>query len=142
MTHHRQLGHVDIAEIRHHFEGGDEVEIALALIDTRVAGQTQRMLAHCRIEGLTQQAFHRLGTHLLTEALLDDLGGHLARAETLDACGPRKFAQAATDMRLQALLRQGEGQAAFQIAGGFDRCLHVDSCHRLHKRRHEMEDAG
>ena len=64
------------------------------------------------------------------EALLDHLGRHLARTETLDACATGDFAQAADDVALQTLFRQREAQAAFQVAGGFDRSLHVDSCHR------------
>jgi hypothetical protein len=88
------------------------------------------VLAQRGFERLAQQAIHRLGAHLLTEALLDHLGRHLARAETLDARSASDLTQTSIDVGLQALLRQGEGQAAFQVAGGFDRSLHVDSCHR------------
>ncbi len=142
VAHHGQLGHVHIAEVRHQLDGGDEIELALAgLVDARGAGNAQLMLAQRGVEGLAQQAVHRFGAHLLAKTLLDHLGRHLARTEALDAHGARDLAEPATDVALQALLRQGEGQAAFQVAGGFDRSLHVDSCHRWRPGpRYDVED--
>ncbi len=131
MTHDGQLADVDVAEVRHHFHGGHEGEFTLvALVDARAADDAQVVLAHGRVEGFAQQAVQRLATDLRAEALLDHLGRHLARTEPLDAGGTGDFAQAAGDVALQTLFRQREAQAAFQVAGGFDRSLHVDSCHR------------
>src|SRR5690606_37341706 len=39
---HLELGHVDLAEVRHHLEGGDEVQAVLGgAVDARGAGQAQ-----------------------------------------------------------------------------------------------------
>ncbi len=45
---HAELGDVDVAEIRHHFEGGDVGQLVLAPAGSmlRIAGQLQRLLAH------------------------------------------------------------------------------------------------
>ena len=95
-----ELGDVDVAEIRHHFEGSDVgqlIAFRAGRLDARVAGDLQRMLAHGVAEAFAQQAVQDLGAHLLAEALLDHLGRHLAGAEALDLGATRDFAQATAD---------------------------------------------
>ena len=120
---------VNLAEVRHQFEGGDVGEFALAGrfgagLDLGIAGEAERILADGGVEALAQQAVEDFRADLVAEALLDDLRGHLAGAEALDAGGARHFAQAATDLGIDPFRRQAEGHAAFEVAERFDRNLH------------------
>ena len=90
----------------------------------------QRFLAHGVAEAFAQQAVEDLGADLLAEALLDDLGRHLARTEALDLGATRDLAQAAVDHALEAIRREAEGHAAFEVTERFDRNLHIHSCNR------------
>ncbi len=61
-----ELGDIDVAEVRHHLERGHEIQLALALLlEARVAGQLEVLLAHGGVKGLAQQAVQGLGAHLV-----------------------------------------------------------------------------
>ena len=139
IAHHGQLADVDLAEFRDQVDGGNEIQLAFGgLLDARAANNAQLVAADRRIKAFAQQAFNGFAANLGAKTLFDHLGRHLARAETLDPHIAADFGQTAGDQALQAIFRQGDGQAALQGASGFNRRLHVDSCHRQLRRRLDL----
>ena len=95
-----------------------------------VAGHLQVLLADGFAQALADQFAVGLVADLGAEALFDDLGRDLALAEALDVGGARQLAQAVAHHAFEALGREADGEAAFQIGGVLKRDLHVHSCDR------------